>query len=414
MSRFRILACLLGFLGLLPSQAFSQDPSFSVYMDNPGYSSSTVFEFDVMVKAVGATTSFQLRTFQAGIYVDSAWIASGAISVSTVASSSQLASAGYNGSFSWNSTDRLINCSVNTGVRITSASCVSTSIGTAPLRVARLRLTNSVPFSCVSPNLKFNYVQNASPLRLRTSLSWRASGCAVNYDMYYPNRPFTGVAYFNGELYSASDADGRSPASTIVNAIPPCTVPYNLTVFIEGYYLGSGTMQPVLLNAGVAGATVDQTDTISVELRNTADPSILVSSLNGVLSTSGQATFYFPLATASQSYWLVVKHRSSIETWTAAPVTLSANGSYDFSQAAASSYGSNIASLGGGYFGLFSGDMNRDGFVDAFDFDLYNQDNLNFMFGYYNTDLNGDGFVDTFDFDLFNNNNLNFVMAITP
>ena len=46
------------------------DPAFSVYIDNTQYLSPTVYEFDVMIKASGSTTSFSLRTFQTGIWVN--------------------------------------------------------------------------------------------------------------------------------------------------------------------------------------------------------------------------------------------------------------------------------------------------------------------------------------------------------
>jgi len=405
--------CAVVLMALAAFRASAQDPSFSVYIDHPAYVSNTQYEFDVMVKSTGSTTNFQLRTFQAGIFVDPSWVGSGSLSVVNVATASQLSAPGYNGSFNWNATDKLINCSVNIGVRTVSASCVSTTVGTAPVCVARLRLTNSVNFTCVAPNIKFNYVQNANPLRLRTSVSWRVSGgCTTNYDMYYPNRPYTGQAYFNGELYSASDADGRSPSSLIANALP-CTVPYNLTVFIEGYYLGAGTMTSVLLNQGVSGNSNDA-DSIEVELRSSVDPSIVVSSLKGILNVTGQATFIFPSSVSGNSYWLVVRHRSSTEVWSAAPVTMSINGTYDFSSAAAQAYGGNQADVGGGVYAMFTGDINRDGFVDPFDYGLYESDAISFASGYFPADMNGDGFVDPFDYGVYESNTLNFVMAITP
>lgn len=405
-----LLAFSMAFLAA--EMASAQDPSFAVYIDNPAYVSNSQYEFDVMVKAMGPTVDFQLRTFQAGIYVDSTWVASGALTVSNVSAATQLASPGYNGTFNWNATDKLINCSVNTGVRTTSASCVSTTTGTAPIRVARLRLTNSVNFACVPPNIQFNYVQNANPLRLRTSVSWRVSGCSTNYDLFYPNRVYTGQAYFNGELYSSSDADGRSSSSLIANALP-CTVPYNLVVFLEGFYVGSGTMTPVLANAGVSTGAND-VDTIVAELRSTTDPSVIVSSLQGVLQASGNATFIFPSSVAGNSYWLVVKHRNSIEAWSAAPVTMSINGTYDFSSSAAQTYLGNSTSVGSGDYAMFTGDINQDGFVDAYDYTLYEDQSISFSTGYLNADLNGDGFVDAFDFPLFEFNQLNFVMAVTP
>ncbi|MFM9051212.1 MAG: hypothetical protein ACKOKF_02690 [Bacteroidota bacterium] len=409
----RICLILLVLNSAFVERAFAQDPSFSVYIDNPNYVSSNVYEFDIMVKAMGATTTFQLRTFQAGIYVDSAWVGSSAIAVSAVAGSSQLTSPAYNGSFSWNASDKLINCSVNTGVRTVSASCVSTSIGTAPRKIARVRLTNPSGFTCIPPNLKFNYVQNASPLRLRTSVSWRATGCTSNFDMFYPNRPFSGSAYFNGELYSTADVDGRSPSSTIANNLP-CTVPYSLTVLIEGYYLGAGEMQPVMLNQGVNGATATQTDTVTIELRTVADPSIVVSSVKSVISITGNTSITFPSGTSGNSYWLVVRHRNSIETWSANPVVISAGGNYNFSNLASNAYGGNMAMVEAGVYAMYSGDFNSDGFVDSFDSPPYELSVLSFATGYLAADLNGDGFVDTFDSPVFEKNNLSFIMLMTP
>lgn len=401
-------------LTIATTKVFGQDPSFAVYIDNPGYVGNNQYEFDIMVKSMGSTSSFQLRTFQAGIYVDSVWLSGGTLTISNVAGGSQLAAPGYNGSFQWNATDRLINCSVNIGVRTTSASCVSTTVGTAPIKVARLRVANSVAFTCGPPNLRFNYVQNVNPLRLRTSISWRPSGCSLNYDMFFPNRPFTGQAYFNGELYATNDADGRSPSSVIANSLP-CTVPYSVTVFLQGYYLGAGEMQPVLLNQNVANATASQTDTITIELRNTVDPSLVVSTINTVLSTTGMASCIFPPATSGNSYWLVIKHRNSVETWSASPVTISSNGTYNFSTAASQAYGDNQASMGNGVYAIFSGDLNQDMFIDASDFPFFDSDNAaGILLSYVITDINGDGFVDASDFPVFDVNNQLGVFALTP
>jgi len=222
----------------------AQDPSFSVYIDNPQGIGKNVFEFDVMVQASGPTSAFELRTFQGGIFVNPAYVNGGTITVQNKTADSELSSPKHNGSVQWNATDNLINLTANIGVK-TISSCVSTNVSTAPIRVARLRLENSADFGCTTPDLKFNYVQNGSPLRFRTSVSWRASGCSVNYDMFYPNRPYTGQAYFNGELYSTIDGDGRSPVNTDVND-PGCQAVLNLTAFLEGYYLGGGLMWSTL------------------------------------------------------------------------------------------------------------------------------------------------------------------------
>jgi hypothetical protein len=149
-------------------------------------------------------------------------------------------------------------------------------------------------------------------------------------------------------------------------------------------------------------------------LRSTTDPSIIVSSLSGIVDVTGNATFIFPSSVAGNSYWLVVKHRNSVEAWSAAPVTMSINGTYDFTSSASQTYLSNIANVGSGDYALFTGDINQDGFVDAYDYTLYEDQSISFSTGYLGSDLNGDGFVDAFDFPLFESNQLNFVMAVTP
>ncbi len=205
----------------------------------------------------------------------------------------------------------------------------------------------------------------------------------------------------------------RQPINVIVSS---CTngVSLNLTAFLEGYYSGSSTMVSALANSGVNGATGLDADSITLELRDSLDPTIIVDAATSVIKTDGTISVTFNQASSGSSYWIVFKHRSSIQTWSSAPVIATASTSYDFSTSSSQAYGDNMTEVEPGIWAIFTGDMNQDGFVDNFDYDLFNYDNLNFAIGYYNTDLNGDGFVDNFDFDLFNSNNLNFVMTIQP
>jgi len=78
------------------------------------------------------------------------------------------------------------------------------------------------------------------------------------------------------------------------------------------------------------------------------------------------------------------------------------------------SYADNQAEVEPGVFAIFSGDINQDGFIDPYDFVIYEADNLAFATGYVTSDLNGDGYVDPYDFVIFEKNNLNFVSLIHP
>lgn len=188
----------------------------------------------------------------------------------------------------------------------------------------------------------------------------------------------------------------------------------NLTAFIEGYYLGGGLMRPVLLNSGVAGASSSQTDTITVELRNPTTPYGVFSTTKGVLATNGTATINTnPSQAVGNSYYIVLKHRNAVETWSAAPVPINASGSYNFSTAASQAFGNNMVLINGIY-AIYSGDLFKDGNVDPLDYSLWETDNNNFAFGYFATDLNGDGNVDPLDYSIWEANNNAFIFANKP
>ena len=204
-----------------------------------------------------------------------------------------------------------------------------------------------------------------------------------------------------------------SVTRTMVTAtITNCSVTINLKVYLQGYYIGSGLMQPTLKNEGI-GTSTTKTDTVTLELHNSASPHALATpAVKAVINTDGTGSFVFP--SISGSYYLVVKHRNSIETWSNAPVSLSSTVSYDFTTAANKAYGNNMIQIGT-IWAVYTGDLNQDGFVDPFDYPAYDSNNQNGVsVVYINTDMNGDGFVDPFDYPVFDSNNQNGVAAIIP
>jgi hypothetical protein len=171
-------------------------------------------------------------------------------------------------------------------------------------------------------------------------------------------------------------------------------------------------MAPVKANQGV-GTSTTVVDDITVELRNGSNA--LVASTTAVLQTNGDATATFTSGPTG-SYYIVVKHRNAIDTWSATTQSVSTSTplTYDFSNAASKAYGSNMVLLSAGVYGFYSGDLNDDGSIDSSDFpDLFN-DSDNLLEGYYATDLNGDGFVDSSDFPVLFNNNDNLISVVSP
>lgn len=145
-------------------------------------------------------------------------------------------------------------------------------------------------------------------------------------------------------------------------------------------------------------------DSMRIYLRENISPYAIVDSATGVLdSLTFTASVIFNKA-ISGNYYIEVKHRNSLETWSASGginYTVAVNTSYDFTNSISKAYGNNLA-LKNGKYCMISGDINQDGFINGDDFTFYNA-----QFGsagYFNADLNGDGIVNGNDFTIFSNN----------
>jgi len=221
---------------------------------------------------------------------------------------------------------------------------------------------------------------------LATYISFTVEGDLYQYDYWYiDNVSITGV----------------SSTKTV-----------NLTLFLEGLFNGV-TMNKSGNGTGnqFPGNTADQ---VTVELRQSTPPYSLVGSAFTVnLSTSGAATLQFP-GTYSGSYYIVVKHRNSIETWSASPVSFASPViNYNFSTAATSAFGNNLKLLSGKYV-IYAGDANQDGLIDSSDMVMVDNGVINFENGYIPYDINGDGLIDSSDMIYIDNNSMGFVSKITP
>lgn len=192
-----------------------------------------------------------------------------------------------------------------------------------------------------------------------------------------------------------------------------CDLRLDLRLLLEGYYTGNYQMAPVLLNQGVAGANANQTDQITVELRDPTTYTIL-GNTDVIATKDGYATCFFQNLPSNSSYYIVVKHRNTIETWSAQPVSLSIITPYDFTTASSQAYGNNMKEIEPGIWAFYTGDINQDSFIDNSDYSLWETDANNFASGYYSSDLNGDGNVDNGDYTFWEENANNFIYSIHP
>ena len=183
-----------------------------------------------------------------------------------------------------------------------------------------------------------------------------------------------------------------------VELLPQNPYQLALTAMIEGFYNGS----------------VMVSDTITVELRNSSSPYGIIEQKKMLLNSSGYGTTSFTSALETASYYVVVKHRNSIETWSSAPQTFSNSLMYyDFTTGQNMAYGQNMV-LKGTKWCFYGGDVTKDGLVDGSDLATVENDNSNFTAGYLASDVTGDEIVDGSDLALVDNNNAKFVAKVIP
>ena len=235
-------------------------------------------------------------------------------------------------------------------------------------------------------NVQVHFAPNFTPqtndsIRLITCTNWIGS----IQDTIYPSG-YTGYFLFSNGFLTLTN----------LNTIP---VNGDLTIYayLQGFYSGGGTMATVLINSGI-GNNANETDSITVELHEITTPYNAVWSETTLLSTTGNLGLSIPSNMLNQSWFVVLKHRSHVATWSALPVFFGSNTSYDFRSDNTQAFGNNLANLGDGNWALFAGDINQDSAVDALDYVIMDPDIVQGNSGYLASDLNGDGSVDILDY----------------
>ncbi len=95
-----------------------------------------------------------------------------------------------------------------------------------------------------------------------------------------------------------------------------CSANLGLTVLIEGYYLGGGMMYAALQDT----LHPLNCDTVEVSLASASPPYNIIQGVTNVIQTNGFGTFHFTGAIQGRSYFIVIRHRNSMETWSKHPL----------------------------------------------------------------------------------------------
>ena len=206
----------------------------------------------------------------------------------------------------------------------------------------------------------------------------------------------------------------------IINPQPTnCNTTLNVKVYLQGYYLGAGNQKSTLYDLGLSSIS-NETDSIQINLWKTSSLSNNEPDFSRatILHSDGSATAIFPVTTLGNSYYIAIKHRSSVETWSKDTVTFSLITNYDFTNDQNKAYGDGINppmfQMNDGKFGIYSGDVNQDGAIDILDIQISQNDALSFEFGYNFSDVNGDMGTDISDMQIIENSIGLFIFYSRP
>jgi hypothetical protein len=214
---------------------------------------------------------------------------------------------------------------------------------------------------------------------------------------------------------------GRGDASVKVkNTYLSGTILSNVSValnaFLEGLYK-TNSMQKMIASPFSADGVTPQSiaDTITVELRSDATPYTKIYSFKTTLDTAGLAHIILPTTAIDSSYYIVIKHRNSIETWSANSQRIIPIGTnYNFTTSANKAFGANMRNMGSGVYAIYTGDITQDGSIDFNDYPDLDIGSNNGDLGYFTTDLNGDASVDFNDYPIIDINSNYGIIAVVP
>jgi hypothetical protein len=185
----------------------------------------------------------------------------------------------------------------------------------------------------------------------------------------------------------------------------------NLKMYFEAFY-ENGSLKSSLYNAdGISDIALF--DTVQIMLFDSMSNTVVYNT-KSIVDTAGACQILIPSAYSSSPYYVGIKHRGSIETWTNSPIILNNGIVYNFTTSASKAYGDNLVNDGTGIYLIYNGDVNQDGSVDFNDYPDLDIGTNNGDFGYFATDLNGDASVDFNDYPKLDINSNNGVLTLSP
>jgi hypothetical protein len=200
----------------------------------------------------------------------------------------------------------------------------------------------------------------------------------------------------NNQHISATVSSGQV---AVFGVSPPATVLVNARVFLQGPYC-YGSMSTALncpclgylplvqpysgppwnyggtesVSSGFFANHSSIVDWILLELRDGSSPSgntlgrraAFIKNNGSIVDIDGSSPVTFTGLSVLANYYLVVRHRNHLSVMSANPIAVnfsSGRFEYDFTTGLSKYYGGDAASLGGGIYGMYAGDVNGDGIL---------------------------------------------------
>ncbi len=155
-------------------------------------------------------------------------------------------------------------------------------------------------------------------------------------------------------------------------------------------------------------------DTAIIELRKNISPYNVLDSCITLIDSTGNCGAEFSSISFNDSFYIVIKHRNSIETWSKLPQKFSnATMQYDFTIDSTMAYGNNLVYKAGRWC-IYSGDVNQDGIIDSTDLMIVYNSNIAGESGINVNDLNKDELVEIYDLIIVFKNFSNQIITIKP
>ena len=188
------------------------------------------------------------------------------------------------------------------------------------------------------------------------------------------------------------------------NLLVGTSIKVKLTTLFEGRY-------------NIIYGLMSRRDSVNVYLRNNYSPFEIVDSATGIIDSINFSKVFSFSKASSGYYYIVIKHKQCIETWSKAGgehLTKDTSVySFDFTSSSSQAYYNNVKLIGSKYC-LYSGDVDQNGLINLSDaLSIYN-DGVDFISGNVVNDLNGDNFVDLYDLLIASSNKNNFIRVRTP